>query len=172
MALVVEDGSGLSNAEAYISEADADTYFTAHGDPTTWTNATTAQKEVALREGTAYLDLNYGLKWKGTRSSTTQALTWPRQNCAGLDSEAIASTAIPQQLKDANCEAALDYLTDGDLFPDVTGSEVGAKRTRVKVGEIEEEVEYAGTKTLRKVYQRVHKLIAPFISSAGVLYRG
>ena len=29
MALVVEDGTGLANAESYISVADADTYFSA-----------------------------------------------------------------------------------------------------------------------------------------------
>ena len=172
MALVVEDGSGLSNAEAFISVADADTYFTAHGDPSTWTALTTTDKEVALREGTAYLDLIYGRRWKGVRSSTTQALTWPRFSCTGLDEESIAGTAIPQQIEDANCEAALQYLTDGTLFPEVTTSESGAKRTRVKVGQIEEEVEYAGTKSNVVLYRRVNQLVLPFVEAGNTLYRG
>ncbi len=36
MALIVEDGTGLANAESYLSVADADAYFLAHGNPSDW----------------------------------------------------------------------------------------------------------------------------------------
>ena len=36
MALIVEDGTGLANAESYVSVADATTYHTNYGN-TAWT---------------------------------------------------------------------------------------------------------------------------------------
>ena len=74
MALVVEDGTGLSTAESYISVADADTYHSDRGNAL-WTG-TDAVKEEALRQATEYLDATYD--WKGSISLTTQALNWPR----------------------------------------------------------------------------------------------
>ncbi len=36
MALTVEDGTGLSNSDSYLSVADADAYFLKHGNPSAW----------------------------------------------------------------------------------------------------------------------------------------
>ena len=53
MTLVIEDGTGKSNAESYISVADADTYHSNRGN-TDWAALTTAEKERLLRIATDY----------------------------------------------------------------------------------------------------------------------
>jgi len=102
MALVVEDGTGKSNAESYLSVADCDTYHTNMGN-TGWAGDATV-KEVALRKATKFLDNKFRLRWKGTRTNEDQALAWPRSNVEDIDGFYYDSDGIPQTLKDATAE--------------------------------------------------------------------
>lgn len=54
MALIVEDGTGLADAESYLSVADADTYH-ADRNNEAWQDYSTAEKEAALRKATQYI---------------------------------------------------------------------------------------------------------------------
>lgn len=83
MALIVEDGTGLPDAEAYISVADADAYFAARGNAV-WAALDTPQKEAALRLGADYMGAVYGPKWCGHRLTDGQALDWPRTGFDGV----------------------------------------------------------------------------------------
>lgn len=104
MSIIVEDGTGLSTAVAYVAVADADAYHTAMGN-TAWTG-TDAAKEIALRRATQYLDNRY--TYRGTRLTSTQALEWPRVGYElGWRTEAWP---VPN-LKAACCELALRALT-------------------------------------------------------------
>lgn len=104
MAIIVEDGTGKTDAETYVSVAVADAYHTAMGN-STWTG-TDAAKEVALRRAAQYIDNRY--RFRGERRTTTQALEWPRVNyelswrVEGWPVKALA---------DATCEAALRALS-------------------------------------------------------------
>lgn len=95
MALVVEDGTGLADAEAYIAVADADAYHAARGNAA-WAALATEAKEAALRLGADYMGAVYGLRWCGARLTTTQALDWPR------DAEGVPAAVVR-----ANAELAL-----------------------------------------------------------------
>lgn len=112
MTLIVEDGTVIANAESYISVAEADTYWTNHGDPASWTDATTIQKEVALRYATSWIDVNY--KWRSTLLEEAQVLDWPRGLFVDDDCRTRGGTTIPQELKDAEAEMAL-FQIDGNL---------------------------------------------------------
>lgn len=101
MALTVEDGSGLADADAYASIATVDAYATARGLDT-WTG-TDGAKEAAIREATIYLDTSYS--WKGAIVSEAQALAWPRHGVA--DREGREITGLPQRVVDACCELAV-----------------------------------------------------------------
>ena len=63
MALVVEDGSGLSGANSYATAAQADTYASDRG-LSAWTGDT-ATKEAALIRATDYLEATYREAWLG-----------------------------------------------------------------------------------------------------------
>jgi len=112
MALIVEDGTGLADAEAYISAADADSYFAARGNAA-WDALTTEAKEQNLRLGCDYMEAVYGPRWCGQRKTSTQALSWPRVNACN-----IASDVVPAAVKRANAELAVRSATTGVLLAD------------------------------------------------------
>jgi len=174
MALVVEDGSGKSNAESYLSVADADTYHTNHGDPSSWSIASIVDKEEALRMATQYLDLVYGMQWKETRSNEGQALDWPRANVLERDNYYIDSDEIPQALKDATAEMALRHvqLATGTSLLDDLDNSASVGREKVKVGAIELDTEYVGGNTPYKKYRKVDLLVADLTRSFGIITRG
>jgi len=176
VALIVEDGTGKSDAEAYVSVADADSYHTKYGTASaSWGGADTADKEVALRVATRYLEAKYPNDWRGQKSSNAQALAWPRAGVTlddlGADMDlyvpggyVVASDEIPQRLKDATAILASKHIEGDDLLGDV--DEPGAiKRTKVKAGPIEEEIEYAGARTRQPEYPLVRGLLSIFLRS-------
>lgn len=130
MTLVVEDGTGLTNADSYLSVADADTYFTNLGN-TSWAGTTTV-KEVALRKATQYLDNTYN--WIGDILSLEQSLNWPRTDVEDSNGRDL-SDSVPVKVKNATAEMALLTLSS-TLVPNTTNANYVK---REKVGELETE---------------------------------
>lgn len=153
MALIVEDGTGLSTAEAFISVADADTYHAARGNPVAWSGASVSTKEACLRAGATYLGR---IKWKGTRRLEAQALAWPRYSVVDGDGFSLSSTAVPERIRRANAELALRHVYSS-ILPD--SAENGLIRTRSKVGPLETEKEWAGGKPGESSFPAVDALI-------------
>lgn len=116
MTIIVEDGTGLTTAETYVSVEDADAYHTAMGN-TGWTG-TEAAKEVALRRAAQYIDTRY--TYRGTRVNLNQALEWPR---AFYEMDGRTESWPVPNLKAACCEAALRALSD-TLTADVSTDQV------------------------------------------------
>ncbi len=142
MALTVEDGAGLANAEAYVSVSDAGTYHTAMGN-TGWTG-TDAVKEVALRRATQYIDSHY--RFRGVALTSTQALAFPRD---------LGLTWPIRSLSHATCELALRALS-GTLHADQDDRAVVSE----KIGPIE--VGYAAPQFGGQTrYAVVDDLLAP-----------
>ena len=157
MALIVEDGTVVANAESYLSVSAADTYFTAHGAPATWTGAT-AVKEAALRMATQYLDAIYGGRWKGDRFDDDQELDWPRENVE-IDGVEVEETPLPRALREACAELAHRHLTEtGGLFPDVEDTGVLTSEA-VSAGAVSQSKSWAGGKGKYKRYSMVEKLL-------------
>jgi hypothetical protein len=156
MALIVEDGSGKSDAQSYISVADADTYHTNHSDSADWSGADTADKEKALRLATQWLDATYHGRWKGTRASADQALDWPRDSVE-LDGYVLSVSDLPQQLLDATCEMA---LKEGTI-----------KSKTVRVGPIIDSKTYEGGSRGIKKYRLAEALVRPLIQPSGQMQR-
>lgn len=161
MPLIVEDGTGLSTAQSYVSVADADAYHTLYGNPTVWTALTTTQKEGHLRLATRYLDLTYGGMWTGQRSLRDQALDWPRHGTPDRDGYLPAVNSVPQQIKDACSIMALMSASD-ELIPNIDNPGT-IKKTATKVGEISEFIEYQGGRSQIKRYRIVDLLVAEFL---------
>jgi hypothetical protein len=166
MALIVEDGSGKSDAESYLSVADADTYFTNRGGNATWTAASTANKEAALRIATQYLDAAYSGRWRGIHKLGTQRLAWPRAYVEDDDGYAIDSDDLPRNLEEATAEAALRHMTEDDgLMPDLDQADV--KRYAVKVGPITEDTTYLGAEQLKR-FSLIDALLSSILEPPGV----
>lgn len=132
MALVVEDGTGISNANAYVSVTDADAYFAARNN-TSWAARSTPDKEKGILYATSFLDSQF--YWYGHISKSEQALGWPRILVYDTEGRSLPSSIVPQRVKDATCELALEGL-DKPLSPSLArGGAV--KRQKVSSLEIE-----------------------------------
>lgn len=152
MALVVEDGTGLSNAESFISVADANARHTAFGN-TAWTGADSV-KEAALRKATAYMEQAYRSEWRGTKLLRDQALSWPRYG-AVVDGWTVESTLVPTEVANACADLALRALAD-DLNEDLTRAVI-----REKVGPLETEYSAFSPQSVR--YRAIDMALAPYL---------
>jgi hypothetical protein len=155
--LTVEDGTGLADAEAYISVTDADAYFAARGNAA-WAALDTTTKEAALRKGADYMAGEYGQRWKGARVSASQALDWPRDGVSvgGYD---LPDDAVPTAVARANAELAV-RASAGDLVADE-----GAQVAQEAVGPIS--VTYAPGARQNTRYAAVDAMLASLLRGAG-----
>lgn len=158
MALIVEDGSGLPNAESYASIAFATNYMASIGN-TEWDALSLVIRENALRVATQYLDMTYALRWKGRKSKRPedQALAWPRFCVLDQDGYTIGADSIPISLQRATVEAALRALTL-DLTADISSSGL-IKEYAIKVGPIMEKTVYAGGASQRTQFTKINYLL-------------
>ncbi len=117
MALIVEDGTGLPDAESYASVVEADAYFAARGQADAWDAV--EDKEVALRLAADYLSYTYRNLWAGDRLDSLQALDWPRVEVPWDTPTGYRDyRVIPRELKNAQCELALRTAA-GSLIADL-----------------------------------------------------
>ncbi len=96
-----------ATANSYATVAEADAYLAVRGDTATWTALTTGQKEAKLQWAALHLDT---LNFRGTRSTSTQALQWPRIGV--WDRDGFEVDAIPQVLKNAQAEMAFQLIAN------------------------------------------------------------
>jgi len=171
MALIVEDGTGKTNAVSYLSITDADAYHTAHSASVSWSGATEANKEKGLRLATQYVDARYDGLWRGTKNTSTQSLAWPRSWAVDSEGYDILSTVVPQRLKDAIAELAL-RVVEGDTLLEDQAKAARVASTSVTVGPISKSVSYVGGLDPAKKYPLIEKLLSPLIEAAGSLERG
>lgn len=156
MAITVEDGTGKSTAESYISVADATTYFTARA-VTTWAAlATDAIREAALRKATEYMVNTYRTRWQGTRKTEDQALCWPRY-AVTVEGYLIADDAVPEAVKRACAELALK-ASAADLAPDMTQGVISEQ-----VGPIAVTYDKSSPRTAK--YTQIDAMLAPYLLS-------
>ncbi|MBP9869916.1 MAG: hypothetical protein KBC53_00255 [Nitrosomonas sp.] len=165
MAIVTEDGTGKSDAQSYLSLADADAYFTARGIAA-WTGANST-KEAALIAATEYIDIRWGDLLKGSLEFTdTQALLFPRLNV--YDNEGRALTGIPQRLERATAEYALISLSQS-LMPNPTIESSGKVviEESDETGPIKETKKYQSGYLTKRPYPKADALMACFIVGSG-----
>lgn len=162
MTLVVENGTGLANAESYVSVSAADTYHSNRGN-TAWAALATPAKEAALRKATDYIGQAYGHRFKGYRSTKTQALDFPRTELpipGDPDGDFYATSAIPAALSNACFELAL-RASSASLLADTSQA-----IKREKVGQLETEYQDFTVPGVR--YPAVDGLLLPLCGGRGL----
>jgi hypothetical protein len=174
MAHVVETGSGLSNANAYLSAAEADLYWADHGAPDDWTAALTAEKEEAIRAATEALDALYGQRWRGSRVQSAQALDWPRTSVEDDDGFTVESTSLPLRLKSSCAILSFEALTGGgetsSLVPDITDTGALSALTET-LGPLSRTQQWVGGRSQVKWRPLVDGLLRPLILAGGTVIR-
>lgn len=181
MAVVVEDGTGLANADSYVSDADCTAYltnFSVNGATNAYSSQASATvRDVYLRQATRKVDTRYGPRARGRRVNDTMALEWPRAGIVLGDGTRVVSTAVPFRVIAATCELALraaekdaaNAHETSALQPDQveTGTVTGElERIKVDVVEIETETESTGG-TTQEVFTVADDLMAPLLQPGG-----
>lgn len=132
IAFVVEDGTRKTDATSYVALADAQQYWDNMGYD--YSALTDDQFKALLNFASKVIDGQYFSRFKGYRSSLSQALQWPRADVWYPDGYEVGGSTIPPQLKSAVCEMAYAKNAGVDPQPSstVTG-EIQSESTRVDV---------------------------------------
>jgi hypothetical protein len=117
MPLIVEDGIGRTDANAYADVATIAAYCTLRGLTKFNTLSTTAAKEAAVVNATEWLTIAY--QWHGWRITREQALAWPR-----YDNRRRLPAGVPQQVVQATARVAEAIAAGSDMFKVVSGKDL------------------------------------------------
>lgn len=142
MAASINSTPGSATANSYLTISDASAIADTMLGTLAWTTATTDQRTRALISATNGLET---LAWIGERTTTTQALSWPRTGAACGDKN-YADDEIPREVELAAFDLAEALLSDpvllrssagggGELVPGVPNRDLS--RLKLDVMEIE-----------------------------------
>lgn len=117
MTLIVEDGTGLTTAESYISVAGADAYVGNTFFSGSWLTTSTPDKEKLLKNATRLIDSFYD--FKGEKKVAASALRWPRTGVYDNDGVEVSSTSVPNGVAYSTVEMAIalqnnNFLAEND----------------------------------------------------------
>lgn len=133
ISFVVEDGTGLPNANSYCDLDYALEYCVSKGY-TNWLTLTEDMQKIYIIRGTEFVDNFYN--WKGRRGSQSQSMAFPRLDL--FDEDHYEVRGVPDKLKKACIEAAFLNSSSGSDTLFTTKDENGAiKRQKVDSLEVE-----------------------------------
>jgi len=155
MPIIVEDGTMVTDANAYITLAFFKSWHSARGFDVS--ELEDGLIEASIVKATDYVDKRFGIRFVGTKKDKYQSLQWPRSDAWDLLGDYIDSDRVPDALKRAVVEYALIAYKLIDLLPvpapsfnkvNLTTGETEVaeggllQRKKEKVGPIEEETWY------------------------------
>lgn len=123
MALIVEDGGIVPNADSYVSLADARAMAAKFG---LTLPVGDIEAEAALRNGAVYVGLQEPMLC-GARVSPLQELSFPRQGVT-LYGYPVAADSIPAQVIRAQVIAAVEYGNGTDVRASTDGRVTSMER--------------------------------------------
>lgn len=124
MALTVEDGTGKTDADSYVSVDDCTTYAAARG------YTMSGDVEISIIKAMDYIEAQ---NFKGYKYTDEQTLQWPRGSVY-IDGYSIGVDEIPAQLINALNETAMIVDAGSEILPT---NERETKREKVDVIEVE-----------------------------------
>lgn len=140
---VVEDGSGIVEANSYVSVESANEYYTLRAY-TDWASFPLTTKQAALVQASLYIDTQYD--WRGITEFEDQGLNFPRTGITSPRGEAV--TGVPNAIKRATLELGKKIVTvSGENFIiteliSYDGASNRIKKARSKFDVAEEEIIY------------------------------
>lgn len=117
-----------------------------------------AAKENLLIAAAMVLDACF--KWTGAAVDSVQALTWPRSGMLTRNGFPIDTVTIPAELKNAQCELALQMLA-GDRMADNSAAAAGV--SMVKAGSVEVQFQSVDSSTYESVDMIIRRLGSEFL---------
>ena len=157
MAFTIEDGTGVTDSNAFCGVTFADDYHADRGSAD-WKGSKQEKQRAIVRAS----DFLGRLSYRGKRVDEEQSMAWPRVDVWSEGHELLDPTVIPIQLKRATAELAMIALAQ-ELQPDSVD------------GRVASETEKAGSMSLTTTfvtddsprYQRVMAMLDGLIQSQG-----
>ena len=139
MAIVVETGSIVANANSFASEQEVRDFATSRGFilPGDATHPDHCLLNMMIRV-MDYLNVIDDERWLGTRVSTTQPLAYPRVGVQ-INRRLVPSNSIPRELKDLQAAMVVMMNDDVDIWDPERDSPLG----KLQIGPIQAEFEAA-----------------------------
>jgi hypothetical protein len=167
MTIIVESGSGITNANSYVDVTYADAYHAEFGN-TDWASIGNTEKESALIQASQSCDIQYGDKYRGVIQPTqnsTRKLLFPRMAFTDLYGM-LWSGKVPTYLLNAVCEMALTKAGGGDITP-LLNSEV-LDSSEIKVGDVTVKKAFSHNAPQTELYTgmgKVEQILKPMLKS-------
>lgn len=158
--LVVENGSMVVNANSFVSIEDVRNYalFRTSALPNL-----DGEIDKACILAMDYLE-TFRDKFKGSKvDPASQSLQFPR-NGVFVDNYELPSTIIPQVLKLAQCQLAIEVLSGQDLMPSGDGRQV----IREKVDVLETEYSPNGGSNPQPAFHKALRFLEPLLKTSSL----
>jgi len=149
---------GSPDANSYVTVAEAAGYFADRSHSESWDEFEN-QSAVLITSSNM---LDWYIKWKGYRSSTTQAMLWPRTGVTRRDGTLVDTDILPQELKVAVYELALSSLEE-----DRTVDNAMAGIEQIKAGSLMVKADNGGidTTSADTIPEKIWKILSDLYSS-------
>lgn len=166
MTLTVEDGTGLTNADALISLAYFKSYHDTRGnDYSAYADAALEQAIVRATDfmSESYCWAGFKLKERGHQDGE-QALAWPRSYVVDRNGYSVANDEVPTEVQKATAEIALyEAGTPGGMQPTYTPHS-RVKSEKVGPLAVEYDLSRGDAEGARPVLLAVRDLIGQFLA--------
>ena len=161
MALTIETGAGVENADSYVEVADLDSFASERG--ITSLPATEPEKEALLRLAFDYVE-SHRRRFNGVK--TNEGNTFPQFPRTGLtiDGEEVDENTVPREVKLAQMQLAIDAV-DQDLAP--TGD--GRAIIREKVDVLETQYDSGASGAPQPIFAKANAWLDPLFRNGGFL---
>ncbi len=169
MAFIVEDGTGVANANTYMTDVEFKAY---HADRGVSITASGGDIQKALVRAADYITQRFGGRFKGSEEFAAQTMPFPRTELHDRRGDEVIG--IPDKLKWAQAEYGQVALS-ADLWLEPTVDATGSRISRVKekVGPIESDITYSegtGVSTIKKL-PRADGWIEEYLKTRGTVVR-
>jgi hypothetical protein len=158
MAFTLENGSGVAGANAYVTEAELETY----ADDRSVTLAS-GDESAAIVRASAALDAIYRPRFVGYKThGRNQGLEWPRTAAYDREGYVVDGASIPVEIKNAVCEMAIRELTEpNSMLPDL---ERGGQILMMRAGSVE--IQYGANAQARTTFQLIDGMLVGLLGGA------
>lgn len=163
MALVPEDGTGVSTANTYATAAEVTTFAGLRG---VTVPANVASIEVLLVKAMDFIEANpQVVRYQGFRTHSDQPLSWPRSDVY-VDNLLVDANAIPWELKHAQIQLAIE-AQNHDLQP-TKGSGEGGAIVKEKIDVIETVYDNDNPATFTPAFAKAEAHLAKLFRRSGL----
>lgn len=158
MPLILEDGSGVLNADALIGVAFVDDYAARYGKDAVWSTLTDPVKEIHIRRASQFVDTKF--PYPGSPQFQNQTFHFP---ATGYYLRGYVAVGIPNQVKNATAELAILSASGINLIEDIVARNYTYRRVKAEGFEKEERYEDGSH---HQVFGAVEMILSPLLTNS------